>query len=50
MNIAKAGHDVLWVAHESTVDDEDRPARKPKAIYVEKVYQDADFAAVLGFG
>lgn len=48
--IAKAGHDIYWVAHENAVDGNDKPGRKPKAIYVEKVYQEVNLASVLGFG
>lgn len=49
MGIAKAGHDVAWVSWERTVDD-GRPAKKPLAVYVEKVYQESNFAAIFGFG
>lgn len=47
MGIAKAGHDVAWVSWEDTVDD-GKPAKKPLAVYIEKVYQQADFS-VFGF-
>jgi hypothetical protein len=49
MGIAKAGHDVAWVSWEDTVDD-GKPAKKPLAVYVEKVYQSSNFAAIFGFG
>lgn len=46
--IAKSGHDLLWVWWGKGVDG-GKPAAKPIAIYVERLYRRANFAAALGF-
>jgi hypothetical protein len=47
--IEKNGHDFLWVTWEDdTVGG--KPIAKPKAVYVERVYQRVDLATILGFG
>jgi hypothetical protein len=46
--IAKDGHDLLWVSWE---DDNtgDKPATKPTAVYIERVYNRVSFASAFGF-
>lgn len=46
--IAKRGHDYLWVRYEDAVSANDL-VKKPKAVYVNKVYREANFAG-LGIG
>jgi len=48
--ISKRGHDYLWVLFESEVDDAAKfLAKRPKAVYVERIYLETSFAA-LGIG
>lgn len=47
-NIAKKGHDYLWVRYE-TAQSNNTLIKQPKAVYVNKVYNDGDFSA-LGIG
>lgn len=47
LGIAKDGHDVAWVSWEDVVDD-GKPAKKPLAVYIEKVYQETNFS-IFGF-
>ena len=47
-NVAKRGHDYLWVRYEDSVTD-DTLLKKPKHVYVNKVYRDGDFSR-LGIG
>jgi hypothetical protein len=46
--IQKDGHDLLWVTWE---DDNtgNKPGKKPKAVYVERVYRRISLSAALGF-
>jgi hypothetical protein len=46
--IAKKGHEYLWVRYEDAVDS-NVLLKKPKAVYVNKVYRESDFSA-LGIG
>lgn len=46
--VTKLGHDYLWVRYESAVDAKTL-IKKPKHVYVNKVYKSANFA-VLGIG
>lgn len=46
--VAKGGHDYLWVRYESAVSGSDL-MKRPKAVYVSKVYKDGDFS-LLGIG
>jgi hypothetical protein len=51
--IAKKAWDVAWVRYRDTVtvaDGEDRPTRIPQYVYVDRVYEEIDMAAALGFG
>lgn len=47
-NIAKRGHDLVWIQY---FPDEDggKPVMPPKYAYVERVYEEIDFFAALGF-
>jgi len=47
-NIVKGGHDYLWVRYEDDVDD-NTLLKKPKHVYVNKVYRDGNFNG-LGIG
>lgn len=47
-NVNKGGHDYLWVKYEADISGNDI-VRKPKYVYVDKVYHDGDFSA-LGIG
>jgi hypothetical protein len=47
-SVNKGGHDYLWVKYEPDVSGNDF-IRKPKYVYVDKVYHDGDFS-VLGIG
>ena len=47
-SIAKKGHQVLWIAYKDA-DDGGKPAVQPQAVYVERVYDEIDFFAALGF-
>jgi hypothetical protein len=46
--IAKRGHEYLWVRYEDAVES-NVLMKKPKAVYVNRVYKDSDFSA-LGIG
>ena len=46
--IAKKGHEYLWVRYEDSVSS-NQLVKKPKAVYVNKVYREGDFAN-LGIG
>lgn len=46
--VVKGGHDYLWVRYEDDVDD-DTLLKKPKHVYVNKVYRDGSFSS-LGIG
>lgn len=46
--IAKKGHDLIWVLTEES-EDQNKLVRVPSAVYVERVFAKASFAA-LGFG
>jgi hypothetical protein len=46
--IDKKGHEYLWVRYEDSVTSTDL-VKKPKAVYVDKVYMDGDFSG-LGIG
>jgi hypothetical protein len=47
-DIDKLGHDYLWVYYEPVVEG-DRLVQRPAVVYVEKVYETADYA-LLGIG
>lgn len=47
-NIAKKGHEYLWVRYEAAVEGNDY-LKRPKHVYVNKVYRDGDFSQ-LGIG
>jgi hypothetical protein len=46
--ITKKGHDYLWVRYEDSVDS-NTLIKKPKHVYVNRVYRDSDFS-LLGIG
>jgi hypothetical protein len=46
--VAKKGHEYLWVRYEDAVDS-NVLLKKPKAVYVNKVYRESEFSA-LGIG
>jgi hypothetical protein len=46
--IEKRGHDYMWVRYESAVDSS-TVIKKPKAVYVDRVYRESDFSG-LGIG
>ena len=46
--VSKKGHEYLWVRYEDAVDS-NVLLKKPKAVYVNKVYKESDFSA-LGIG
>jgi hypothetical protein len=46
--VSKRGHEYLWVRYEDAVDT-NVLLKKPKAVYVNKVYRESDFSA-LGIG
>jgi len=46
--VAKKGHEYIWVRYEDAVDS-NTLLKKPKAVYVNKVYREAEFSA-LGIG
>jgi hypothetical protein len=47
--IQKDGHDLLWLTWEDEVTPEGLPALKPRTVYVERVYERVNFAALFGF-
>lgn len=48
MSISKKGHDYVWVRYETTSQDNSL-IKKPKHVYVNKVYKDGNFS-LLGIG
>jgi hypothetical protein len=48
VDIQKKGHEYLWVRYEDSVESNDL-IKKPKAVYVNRVYRDGDFGN-LGIG
>jgi hypothetical protein len=49
-NVAKAGWQYLWVQYQETHDESAKSfARQPVGVYVEKVYESANFT-LLGIG
>lgn len=48
-NIEKRGHQYLWLTWEPNVGA-DAVGQKPKAIYIERVYNEIEMAVALGFG
>jgi hypothetical protein len=46
--VEKKGHEYLWVRYEDTVSSNEL-VKKPKFVYVNKVYRDGNFAG-LGIG
>ena len=48
-NIVKRGHDYLWLYYQDGVDG-GKPIKKAKYAYVERVYAETNFTALLGFG
>lgn len=48
-NVTKRGHEALWITFEPAVDG-GNPVRRPIHAYVERVYDEEDFRAQLGFG
>ena len=50
LSVAKKGHEYLWVLFEEEADPAAKAVvKRPKAVYVERVYQTASFSA-LGIG
>jgi hypothetical protein len=52
--ITKKGHELAWIAYkdyEDTTSDPGKtlPGKKPKAVYVERVYDTIAFGQALGF-
>lgn len=50
--IAKKGHEYSWIMYEDVVvvdPDGNKPATQPKYVYVERIYEEIDFFAGLGF-
>ena len=47
-NIVKKGHQLAWIAYKSA-DDGGKAATQPLAVYIERVYDEIDFFAALGF-
>lgn len=51
--IVKKGWDVAWIRFEDSVESEggtDHSIRKPRHVYVDRVYDTVDFKTALGFG
>jgi hypothetical protein len=46
--VNKKGWELVWVSYEPAVAGGE-PIRKAKTIYVERVYDEMNFAAILGF-
>lgn len=46
---SKKGWEVAWIAYEDHVED-GKPAKRPKWVYVERVYETINLAQALGFG
>lgn len=53
-NVVKAGWDVAWIAYKDNTKTDGsgntRRVKEPEYVYVERVYDTADLAAILGFG
>lgn len=51
-SIAKEGHDYLWIRYKDAVDSSFGlyAVKEPQFVYIERVYDRADLATVLGFG
>lgn len=47
--IAKKGHEYLWIRYKESTS-EDKAVAQPEFAYVERVYDTADLAGILGFG
>jgi len=47
--IDKKGWQHVWISYKNAVD-QDQPTKQPEFVYVERVYEEFDMAAVLGFG
>ncbi len=47
--VVKAGWNAAWVSYKDDVD-QDRLVKQPEFVYVERVYNTVDLAAILGFG
>lgn len=47
-NVAKKGWETVWISYKSTKDG-DNPVKQPEFVYVQRVYDECDFANVLGF-
>lgn len=47
-NIAKRGWESVWISYKDDVDGGGK-VKQPEFVYVEQVYDECDFAAVLGF-
>jgi hypothetical protein len=47
-SIAKKGHEYAWIQYKDVVDG-GKPIKQPKYVYVERVYDEVDFFAALGF-
>lgn len=47
--IVKEGWNPIWITYEDNVDNSN-PIKKPKFVYIERVYNTVDMAAALGFG
>lgn len=51
--IDKKAWEVAWVRYQDNVvqaDGKDRPVREPKFVYIDRVYEEIDMGAALGFG
>lgn len=48
--VNKDGHDLLWVRSQNYTDTNGKPGRKPIGVYVERIYERKNLAALLGFG
>jgi hypothetical protein len=47
-NVAKKGHEVLWIEYKDAVSN-NKPARQPEFVHVERVYDEVEFAVVFGW-
>jgi hypothetical protein len=53
VGVAKKAWEVAWVRYKDAItvaDGKDLPTREPKFVYVNRVYEEIDMAAALGFG
>lgn len=48
-NVARKGHEKLWIRYQD-VKDGDYLVKQPKWVYRERLYEEIDLAAALGFG